>query len=106
MSAREPRRGKKGQIKAHAAGRADAQVWEGLESAVVESEGNMSTNEALMCHKLFHFLNILVALESDQTHTGIATESRDSDHILLQQSLGLSRSALLFTRDEHHNHIH
>jgi hypothetical protein len=75
ISAREPGRGKKGQIKADAAGRANARAWEVLESAVVESEGNMSTNEARMCRKLFHFLNILVTLESDQTHAGIATES-------------------------------
>jgi hypothetical protein len=95
MSAREPRRGKKGQIKTDAAGRANARAWEGLESAVVESEGNMSTNEARMCRKLFHFLNILVALESDRTHVGIATESRDSNHIPPRQSLSLSRSAFV-----------
>ena len=52
----------------------------------------MNANEAQMCRKLFHFSNILTTLESEQTHAVIATESRDSDRILLRQSLGLSRS--------------
>jgi hypothetical protein len=81
-------------MKADDAGRAKARVWEGSESAEVEYEGNMSTNEARMCCKLFHFANILAALESGRTHVGIATESRDSDRILPRQSLGLSRSVI------------
>jgi hypothetical protein len=52
----------------------------------------MSANEARMCRKLFHFSDIVATLESDHTHAGIATESRDSDRILPRQSLGLSRS--------------
>jgi hypothetical protein len=59
MSAREPGKG----IKADAAGRAKARAWEGSESAAVEYQGNMNTNEARMCRKLFHFANILAALE-------------------------------------------
>jgi hypothetical protein len=90
-------------MKADDAGRAKARVWEGSESAEVEYEGNMSTNEARMCCKLFHFANILAALESGRTHVGIATESRDSDRILPRQSLGLSRSErdLWFLDGEH-----
>jgi hypothetical protein len=59
---------------------------------MVESEGNMSTNEVQMSCKLFHFLIILTASEFDQTHTGFMTESGESDHILPRQNLGLSHS--------------
>jgi hypothetical protein len=63
----------------------------------------MDTNEARMCRKLFHFSNILAALEFEQTHIRIATESQDSDHILPCQSLGLSHSELV--KYQPHNYI-
>ena len=52
----------------------------------------MNTNEVQMCRELFHFLIILTASESDQTHARFTTESGESDHIPPRQNLGFSRS--------------
>ena len=53
----------------------------------------MGANKVRMRRKLFHFLNILAASESDQSRARITTESGGSDRIPPRQSLGLSRSA-------------
>jgi hypothetical protein len=70
------------------------------ESNARESRWNMGANKVRMCReRLFHFLNIPAASESDQTPAGITTESGGSDHILPHQSLGLSRSVDVFFKN-------